>query len=59
MNKTALKLFVLRHGKGGAIVKDSEGNPLYFHDKMIAKSQRKEGQVISLGPDHRRYKGDK
>lgn len=57
MTKTALKLFMLRHSKGGAIVKDSDGNTLYFHDKMIAKSNRKGDQVVTYGPDHRKYKG--
>ena len=33
----ALKLFVIRNGKGGAIVKGDDGVPLYFSDKMIAK----------------------
>ena len=59
MSKTALKLFMLRHSKGGALVKDSEGNPLYFHDKMIAKRSRKDNQVVTYGPDHRKYKGGK
>ena len=57
MNKSALKLFMLRYSKGGAIVKDSDGNPLYFNDKMIAKANRKGDQVVTYGPDHRKYKG--
>lgn len=57
MNKQALKLFVLRHSKGGAVVKDEHGNPIYYHDKMIAKQSRKGNQVVSYGPDHNKYKG--
>ena len=59
MTKTALKLFVLRHRKGGAIVTDEQGNPVYYNDKQVAKNNRKGEQVVSLGPDHRRYKGEK
>jgi len=53
-----LKLFVIKDGKGGAVVKGENGEPLYFNDKMIAKKHRKEGQVVSYGPDHKLYKGD-
>lgn len=59
MKKSALKLFVMRHRKGGAIVTDEQGNPVYFSDKQVAKANRKGEQVVSLGPDHRRYKGGK
>lgn len=59
MTKTALKLFVLRHRKGGAIVTDEQGKPVYYSDKQVAKNNRKGEQVVSLGPDHRRYKGEK
>lgn len=55
----ALKLFCLRNGKGGAVVKGEDGNPLYFSDKMIAKKARVDGQVVSFGPDHKRFKGEK
>ena len=48
---------MLRYSKGGAIVKDSDGNPLYFNDKMIAKANRKDNQEVTYGPDHRKYKG--
>lgn len=57
MTNKALKLFVLKQGKGGAIVKGADGQPLYFADKMIAKQARAEGQVVSFGPDHRKFKG--
>ena len=57
MNKSALKLFVLRHGKGGAIVKGDDGQPLYFFDKQMAKRARGDDQVVSYGPDHKLYKG--
>lgn len=58
MNKSALKLFMLRHSKGGAVVTDGDGKPRYFNDKQIAKSCRIDNQVVSYGPDHRKYKGD-
>ena len=59
MTKPALKLFVLRQKKGGAIVTDEQGKPVYYSDKQVAKNNRKGEQVVSLGPDHRRYKGEK
>lgn len=59
MTKTALKLFVLRQKKGGAIVTDEQGKPIYYSDKQVAKSNRVGEQVVSLGPDHNRYKGEK
>lgn len=59
MNNTALKLFMLRQSKNGAIVKDNDGNPLTFHDKMIAKASKVDKQVVTYGPDHRKYKGVK
>lgn len=58
MTKRALKLFVLRENKGGALVRDDSGQPRYFSDKMIAKqSKTNETQVVSYGPDHRKFKG--
>ena len=59
MSKTALKLFMLRHGQGGAIVTGDDGKPLFYSDKMIAKAARKDGQVVSLGPDHNHCKAHK
>ncbi|QDP53675.1 MAG: hypothetical protein Unbinned5406contig1000_21 [Prokaryotic dsDNA virus sp.] len=59
MAKKALKLFMLRHGKGGAPVTDDEGNVIYYSNKMIAKNTKTGTQVVSLGVDHRKYKGDK
>lgn len=59
MSKPALKLFVLRHGRGGAVVTGDDGKPVYFTDKMIAKRNRKDDQVVSYGPDHKLYKGEK
>ena len=59
MAKTALKLFMLRHEKGGAPVTDDEGNVIYYSNKMIAKNAKTDTQVVSLGVDHRKYKGDK
>jgi hypothetical protein len=56
MSKTTLKLFMLRHGQGGAIVTGDDGKPLFYSDKMIAKAARKDGQVVSLGPDHNHCK---
>ena len=55
-SKQALKLFVLRHSKGGAVVRGGDGEPIYFHNKMVAKQSREEGQVVSFGTDHKKYK---
>jgi hypothetical protein len=51
------RLFMLRNGRGGSIVRGDDGQPMYFSDKPSAKKVRKETQVVSLGPDHNRFKG--
>ncbi len=53
------RLFILRHGKGGAVVLDDNKQPLYFTNKMEAKKVRQDKQVVSTGPDHKLYKGVK
>jgi len=56
----ALKLFVLRHGKGGAFVKSDNGEALYFREKREAKAARDSyggDVVVSYGPDHHKFKG--
>ena len=50
------RLFMLRHGKGGAVVLDENKQPMYFDNKMEAKQARKDNQVVSVGPDHKLYK---
>lgn len=52
------RLFMLRHGKGGRVVRSDDGSPMYFGDKPSAKKARQEGQVVSYGVDHRKYKGE-
>jgi hypothetical protein len=50
------RLFVLRHNKGGAIVKGADGQPLYFDSKPEAKKVRDTiggSAVVSRGPDNR------
>ena len=54
---TMKRLFMLRHGKGGAIVRGDDGNPLFYSSKPDAKKARKDGQVVSFGPDHNKFKG--
>jgi|TARA_R100000231_G_scaffold47840_2_gene40980 hypothetical protein len=56
-NKKSMKLFVLRYGKGGDVVKGEDGTPLYFNDKQVAKNHRGDNMVVSYGPDHRKHKG--
>jgi hypothetical protein len=57
------RLFVLRHSKGGAIIKESNGQPMYFGSKPEAKearnliNQHSGNAVVSEGPDHRLFKG--
>ena len=56
------RLFMLRHNKGGSVVLGDNKQPLYFHDKSDAKSARDAlggNTVVTLGPDHRLYKGVK
>ena len=57
---TKKRLFMLRHGKGGAVVNGGDGKPLYFSFKPHAKAYRDAmggGVVVSRGPDNRNYKG--
>jgi hypothetical protein len=51
------RLFVLRYGKGGSLVRDDDGTPLYFSNKATAKTVRDtiDGAVVSFGPDHNKY----
>ena len=50
-----LRLFMLRQGKGGKPVTDSDGNVIFYPDKPLAKQARVGGQVVSKGVDHKRY----
>lgn len=51
-----LKLFCLRYGKGGRMVCDRKNAILFYNNKMVAKSYRLDGIVVSYGPDHKKYK---
>lgn len=44
---------MLRAVSSGAIVTDANGVVVYFTNKMDAKAQRQDGQVVSRGPDHK------
>ena len=55
MTKSALKLFMLRYKKSGAIVKDTNGKPLMFSNKQAAKASRTEDMKVSFGPDHDKF----
>lgn len=56
-----LRLFMLRYGKRGAIVRNSLGQITYYDNKEVAKRARNELNeganppifVVSNGPDHR------
>jgi len=50
-----LKLFCLRWGKGGQMVCDLQGSPVYYHEKSVAKTHRGEGMVVSFGINHKKY----
>jgi hypothetical protein len=53
---TMKRLFVLRHGKGGAVVLGEDRKPLYFDSKPEAKKARDtlgDNVVVSRGPDNR------
>ena len=57
-----LRLFILRYGKRGDPVRDSNDKIIYFDNKEEAKRQRDELNhtaspkifVVSNGPDHKR-----
>lgn len=59
MTKSALKLFVLRYIKGGAIVNGDNGKPLFFSNKGAAKAQRTKDMKVSYGPDHNKFQAYK
>ena len=55
MTKATLKLFMLRQHQGGVPVRDDKGDIIFYSDKQVAKSNRKDKQVVSYGFDHRKY----
>ena len=55
MNKSMLKLFMLRQHQGGVPVRDENGDIIYYSDKQVAKGNRVNNQVVSYGIDHRKY----
>ena len=59
MTKSALKLFVLRYIKGGAIVTGDDGKPLFFSNKKAAKAIRNKDMKVSYGPDHNKFQAYK
>jgi hypothetical protein len=54
------RLFILRRGKGGPVIRNDEGQPMYFSTKPEAKQTRDTigNAVVSIGPDHKLYKGE-
>ena len=55
MNKSMLRLFMLRQHQGGVPVRDDKGNIIFYSDKKVAKRDRVGNQVVSYGRDHRKY----
>jgi hypothetical protein len=53
MTNKAMRLYMLRDERSGAIVTDANGSVVYFTNKMDAKASRQVGQVVSRGPDHK------
>ena len=54
------RLFMLRHSKGGSAVLGTDKHPVYFQSKQEAKQARNErggSTVVSVGVDHKLYKG--
>jgi len=54
------RLFMLRHSKGESAVLGTDKHPIYFQTKQKAKAARdKRGgsTVVSVGVDHKLYKG--
>lgn len=56
MAKQQLKLFMLRHEQGGYAIRNEGGEIIHYSDKMIAKKNRINNQVVSYGIEHRNYK---
>ena len=50
---------MLRNKNNNTLVKDENGNDLYFNNKITAKQYRQVGQVVTYGIDHNKYKGGK
>ena len=55
MNKSMLRLFMLRQHQGGVPVRDEKGDIIYYSDKKVAKRDRVGNQFVSYGIDHRKY----
>jgi hypothetical protein len=56
------RLFILRRGKSGAVIKDDDGQVMYFGSKPEAKAARNSiggNTVVSVGIDHKLYKGNR
>ena len=52
-----LRLFIIRTKRSGKPILDGVGEMLTFSSKRAAKAARQDGQAISKGPDHRKYRG--
>ena len=50
---TAKRLFMLRNKNNNTLVKDENGNDLYFNNKITAKQYRQVGQVVTYGRGYR------
>lgn len=53
------RLFILRRGKSGAVIKGDDGQVMYFGSKPEAKVARDSiggNTVVSIGIDHKLYK---
>ena len=57
MTNVNLKLFMLRQKKCGEPVRDKFGEIIYYEDKMLAKANRINKQVVSYGIHHKKFRG--
>jgi len=56
MKNINLKLFMLRQEKCGEPVRDRFGEIIYYNNKVLAKANRINNQVVSYGIDHKKFK---
>ena len=56
MTNVNLKLFMLRQEKYGEPVRDKFGEIIYYENKMLAKANRINKQVVSYGIGHKKFR---
>jgi len=56
MTNVNLKLFMLRQKKCGNPLRDEFGEIIYYNNKILAKANRINNQVVSYGIHHKKFR---